>query len=215
VIRLYDYVLSADCYPVRLLLDFLRLEYERVGVDVYPGREHETEAFRRIHPLGRLPVLNDAGFIVRNTNAILVYLASAYDASGHWYPRADTRRLAETTMWLEFAHDLASTVGAARCHEMFGVDTDFERARSQGHALLHVLDEHLWLAERRGEPWLCEGQQPSIADLACFAQAALCEDGGLSRAAYPAVRRWMDRLRYLPGFQAMPGILAPPLPDIR
>ena len=211
MIRLYDYVLSADCYSVRLLLDFLALEYERVGVDVYPGGEHETEAFRRIHPLGRLPVLDDAGFFVRDTNAILVYVASVYDASGHWYPRVDARRLAETSMWLEFARDLAATVGAARCHQMFDIETDIERARSRGHARLHMLDEHLWLAERRGEMWLCEGQQPGIGDLACFAQVALCEDGGLSRSSYPAMRRWIDRVRYLPRFQVMPGILAPPM----
>ncbi len=208
--RLYHYVLSADCYPVRLLLEFLALGYERIGVDVFPGREHETAAFRRIHPLGRLPVLEDAGFFVRDTNAILVYIASAYDASGNWYPRADARRLGAITTWLEFAHALAVTAGAARCHEMLGVETDLAGALSRGRALLHLLDEHLWLAECRGEPWLCAGEHPTIGDLACFSQAALCEEGGLSRSSYPAVRRWIDRLRYLPRFYAMPGIVAPP-----
>jgi glutathione S-transferase len=34
----------------------------------------------------------------------------------------------------------------------------------------------------------------------------LSEEGGISRLPYPAVRRWGDRLKALPGFTSMSGI---------
>ena len=34
----------------------------------------------------------------------------------------------------------------------------------------------------------------------------LSEEGGISRMDYPALRRWTDRVRRIPGFKVMPGI---------
>ena len=39
-ITLYDFELSASCYKVRLLLSLLKLDYERVTVNFFPGFEH-------------------------------------------------------------------------------------------------------------------------------------------------------------------------------
>lgn len=72
-------------------------------------------------------------------------------------------------------------------------------------ALFRQMDEHLWFAELEGPGWLC-GAHPTIADLACFPAVALSESAGLSHLPFPALRRWIDRLRQLPGFVPMPGI---------
>ena len=55
MITLYDYELSGNCYKLRLLLSFLQIEYKTVPVEFYPGREHKSEWFLRINPLGQLP----------------------------------------------------------------------------------------------------------------------------------------------------------------
>jgi glutathione S-transferase len=34
----------------------------------------------------------------------------------------------------------------------------------------------------------------------------LSEEGGISRLPYPAIRRWTDRVKRIPGFIVMPGI---------
>jgi len=73
-LRLYDYTLSGSCYKVRLLMNFLGLEYERVPVDFYPGREHKTPAFLEINALGQLPVLEDGALRLRDSQAILCHL---------------------------------------------------------------------------------------------------------------------------------------------
>jgi len=41
---------------------------------------------------------------------------------------------------------------------------------------------------------------------ALFPEVALSEEGGVSRADYPAVRRWTDRVKCVDRFVTMPGI---------
>ena len=206
MIRLYDYELCGDCYKVRLLLNLLGLEWETRRIDYHPGREHESEWFLRVNPLGRIPVIEDGGCTLRDAQAILVYLAARYDDSGRWYPRGDAKTCAEAAMWLAFAGELTASAYAARLHEAFAHDLDLDRARSDAHRLFRVLDEHLWFAEQEGRYWLCAPEDPTIADIACFPGTMLCEEGGISRMPYPAVRRWTERVKRIPGFVPMPGI---------
>lgn len=203
--RLYDYELSGNCYKVRLLLGILGLSFERVPLDFYPEREHKQSWFLAINPLGELPVIDDDGVILRNAQAILVYLASRYDPSGQWYPR-DPLAMGHVSMWLGFAESLTNSAGAARQHDTLFYDVDIDRCRANAHALFRVLDEHLWFAEQAGQNWLCAGDHPTIADLACFPYVMLSEEGGISRLPYPAIRRWTDRVKHITGFTAMAGV---------
>ena len=82
MITLYDYELSGNCYKLRLLMSFLGIDHKTVPVDFYPGREHKSEWFLKLNPLGQLPVIDDDGLILRDAQAILVYLASKYDPTG-------------------------------------------------------------------------------------------------------------------------------------
>jgi glutathione S-transferase len=210
MITLYDYELSGNCYKARLLLAFLGLSYSRHPIDFYPGRKHKSSWFLALNPLGQLPVLDDDGYVLQDAQAILVYLASRYDASGLWYPRSDPRLLGAMTKWLVFADAVTATASLARLHDGMFYAADIETCRSGAHRLFRVLDQHLWFAERRGGRWLCEGVHPTVADIAVFPYVQLSEEGGIPRRDYPAIRRWADRMRSLPGFTVMPGIFAMP-----
>lgn len=206
MITVYEYVLSANCYKVRLLLSMLDLEYRSIPVDFHPGKEHKGAEFRRINPMGHIPVIDDDGFVLRDAHAILVYLAAEYDATGEWYPVGDPRRLAETAQWMQFAEATASTASAARLVVNLGYDLDLEAARAGAHDLLRVLDEHLWFRERAGESWLASGDHPTLGDIAVFPDVVLAEEGGVDLLDYPAIRRWLDRFKQIAGFTTMPGV---------
>lgn len=209
MIRLYDYELSGNCFKVRQLLAWLGLTYQRVPVDFHPGKEHKSARFlAQVNPLGQLPVIDDDGFLLRDAQAIMVYLASRYDTSGRWYP-AEPRLRGQVTQWLACADEITRTASAARLHDTLGYrQFDIDACRRGAHAVFTVLDDHL--AERFGEGarWLV-GTEATIADLACFPYAALAIDGGISLDAYPALRRWIADMRHLPGFIGMAGILVP------
>lgn len=206
MLKLYDYELSGNCYKLRLLLSMLDVPYETVAVDFYPGNEHKSAWFLQLNPLGQLPVIDDDGLILRDAQAILVYLAEKYDRTGQWYPRGDPARIGEIGQWLAFADAITGTASAARLHEGMFYDVDIEACRKGAHRLFRILDEHLWFAEQRGDDWICSGDHPTVADIACFPYVILSEEGGIARQDYPAIRRWCDRVKRIRGFVVMSGV---------
>ncbi len=203
--KLYDYVLSGNCYKIRLLVRFLEIECEIVAVDFYPGREHKSAAFLGINPLGQIPVLEDDGLVIRDAQAILLYLANKYDGHGRWWPSGDPRLVGEVTMWLVFADRITATSSAARMHDVLGYDLDVGAARAGARSVFRVLEDHLTDREFGGHEWIA-GPAPTIADIACFPYTALAHDGGIDLSPWPAIRRWLRRFTNLPGFFTMPGI---------
>ncbi len=206
MIKLYDFELSGNCYKVRLLLNILGVAYEKQPINFYPAMEHKSEAFLAINPLGQLPVIDDAGYVLRDAQAILAYIAQRYDASGHWLPSQDAKLLGEVYQWMSFADAITATSSTARLHDLLFYDLDVVAARSGAHRLFRILDEHLWFQETQGRDWLCSATHPTIADIACFPYVMMSEDGGISLLNYPAIRRWTDRVKRIPGFIVMSGV---------
>ena len=206
MIKLYDFELSGNCYKLRLLMSILGLPYEAIPVDFYPGREHKSPWFLRLNPLGQLPVIENDGLVLRDAQAILVYLAEKYDATGAWYPRGNPALTGEIGQWLAFADAITATASAARLHDGLFYDLDVEAARAGAHRLFRILDEHFWFGEQEGRQWICAAGRPTIADIACFPYIMLSEEGGIPRQDYPAIRRWCDRVKRIEGFTVMSGI---------
>ena len=210
MITFYEDALCENCYAVRLLLHMLAVPYTSHFIELYPSRANLQPRFRAINPLAELPVIDDDGVIIAGAAPILVYLAARH-APGTWYA-TDTPALAQVTHFLTLAERLSATVGAARRHESGFAPTDLPAAHTGATRLLRGLDAHLWFAEQQGNAWLLPTPHPTIADLACFPHVILCEEGGISRQPYPALRRWCDRVKRLPNFLVMPGVFltAPP-----
>lgn len=203
-LRLYDYTASGSCYKVRLLLNFLGLDYETRSVGFFPGREHKSAGFLEINPLGEIPVLEDGDLRLRDAQAILAYLARTYDRDAGWLPQ-EPGPFGEVMMWLAFAGGPLMAASAARLHDALGYDLDIERARADAHRTLTVLDDHLTERALLGKTWIV-GDAPTIADVACFPYAALSGDGGIGHETFPALKTWMLAFRRLDGFIAVSGI---------
>ena len=54
---LYDYVLSGNCYKIRLFASLLAMPYQSIAIDFYPGYEHRSERMLALNPAGTLPVM--------------------------------------------------------------------------------------------------------------------------------------------------------------
>ncbi len=146
------------------------------------------------------------GLTLKDSAAILVYLATRYDKTASWYPSSDPAKIAQITEWLAFADGITASASQARLAEGFFYNVDADACRARAHQLFRILDEHLWFAEHRKQRWLVAGDLPTIADLACFPYIILSEEGSISRQDYPAIRRWTDRIKRIPGFIVMPGV---------
>lgn len=204
MLKLHDYVLSAGCYKARLLCALLGVTYEVAPVDYFPGRKHLTPEYLALNPLGELPILEDGDLVLGDVPAILAYIAGRHDPAGRWLPR-DPPALAQVIAWLDFSAGRMKALAEARLYDVLGVPCDIEAARGNGRNAMRLLDD--FLADRAiiGAEWLV-GEHPTIADIACFADAALSHDCGIGHEDYPAVNLWQRRVRKLPRFVSMPGI---------
>ncbi len=203
MIRLYDYVLSASCYKVRLMASLVGLKLEHEAVDFHPGLEHKSAAFRQMNPAGTLPVLMDGDLILTESTAMLVYLARM--SGPEWLGPDTPQALAQVQQWLAFSGRLAASLGRARLHDMLLYPGDIDALRRDGHDALRELEAALTERRFAGRDWLV-GEAPSIADIACFPNVALSQDGGVVLDDYPAIRLWSRRVRSLDRFVEMPGI---------
>ena len=98
MIKLYDHPLSGHAHRARAMLKLLGLEYESVVVDL-ANNAHKSPEFLALNAFGQVPVLVDGDVVIRDSAAILTYLASKYDTSGYWLPK-DPALAAEVAAWL-------------------------------------------------------------------------------------------------------------------
>ncbi|MBS1212094.1 MAG: glutathione S-transferase [Proteobacteria bacterium] len=198
MITLYDMSLSGNCHKVRMLLNFMSLSYQLRPVDLAGGEQRGAE-YLQFNPFGQVPVLDDAGLIIRDSQAILVYLVKRYGGAA-WWPD-DAYRLAQITAWLSTAaNEIFHGPALLRVHHKFGRAIDTDRARQTADKVLGIVENHL-----ESHDWLV-GDSVSIADLAVYPYLALAPEGGIDIGAYPNIVAWFGRLRAMPGYVGMQGM---------
>ncbi len=196
-IVLHGFRLSGHSHRAELMLKILDLPYEFRHVDLAAG-EQRTPAFLALNPFGTIPVIEDDDFVLADSAAILVYLATRYDPERRWLPE-DPVQAAQIQRWLSVAQGpVFNGPATARIVKLFGGPGDHQRAVAVAGRLLKVLD-----GELRQRSFLV-GEQPSLADIAVYSYVAWAPQGEVSLDGFAAVRSWLARVEALPGFLALP-----------
>lgn len=196
--QLYDLDLSGNCYKVRLFAALAGIPLTVVPVDFLAG-EHERPPLIDLNPFGQLPILVDGECVLRDSLAILVYLARQYGGED-WLPSGPAA-MAEVLQWLSTSvNEIQHGPGAARLIVKFGVPLDAAATQRTAARILGLLDRHL-----AGHDWLALGR-PSLAECAVYPYVALAPEGGVSLEPYAHVRRWIAQVQRLPGYVPMPGL---------
>ena len=202
MITLYDFELDDGCYKIRLLASLLGLEIHKIAVDMVPGAEQTRRPLLLLNPLGTLPILTDGDLVLREAEAILAYLARRYDTAATWLPDAPAP-FGQVMMWLSFAAGPLRAASTTRLQSLF--DQAGGDQTMAARDAFRAMDDHMTARAFEPAAWFA-GDTPTLADIALFPAIALSRDFGVEHEAYPALRRWMRRLRALPGFISMPGI---------
>ncbi|GAB2901695.1 glutathione S-transferase N-terminal domain-containing protein [Paralcaligenes sp. KSB-10] len=84
--RLYYHPVSSNSRRVLLTAIILGAKLELITVDLLKG-EHKFEAYLQINPNGKVPLLDDDGFRLWESHAIMQYLADKEGAEV-LYPKA-------------------------------------------------------------------------------------------------------------------------------
>lgn len=196
--KLYDLEVSGNCYKIRLLAALLGVDLELVPVD-FMGGAHKRSPLIEMNPFGEVPIFTDGGVTLRDSHAMLVYIARKW-GNESWLPN-DALGLARVVEWLMVSeNEIARGPNDARLHDKFGYKLDIVAARQKAAHVLGIMDRHL-----AKNDWLALGR-PTIADIACMPYVALGYEGGVPLDPYPNIKAWIARIKMLPGFVSMPGL---------
>jgi len=205
-LTLYDDELDEQCYKTRLLLGALGRSYRKIPVDVHPGAEHRSPPLLKFNPQATLPILTEDDLVLCGAESILAYIARKYDTTRTWFPD-EPAALGRIMQWLTFAGGDLQAASTARANALFECEADATAVHRTSRRAFRLMDDHMIKREFDDAAWFV-GSTPTIADIALFPAIALSRDFGIDHDEYPALRRWMRRIRAIPGFITMPGIPA-------
>lgn len=192
--KLYQNPFSSAAMKVRAVVAELGLACEFVPVDMSPGkREHKSPEFLAKNPNGKVPTLDDDGFCVWESNAILCYLAAKKPEAG--LMPTDPRGMAAVQQWLQWQ---ATTLGPASTEvmmetvyaKMMGRTPSPEKLATGMEKLLAALGVmETCLA---GKEYFCG--KPTIADFSLHSSLLPRTQMGFDLDAHPNVKAWALRM---------------------
>jgi glutathione S-transferase len=190
--KLYHHPLSGHSHRVRLFLSLIGVAHDLVEVDLAKGA-HKAPDFLKLNRFGQVPVLDDDGTVIADSNGILVYLAKKFGKTD-WLPETPIAAAA-VQRWLSVAAgQIAYGPAAARLITVFGAPYNAEEVINRAHAVLKLINEEL-----AGQSWIA-GAKPTIADVSLYSYVARAPEGNVDLSPYAEVRSWLSRVEALPGF---------------
>lgn len=192
--KLYFHPISGHSHRARLFLSLIGVEHELINVDLIAGA-HKKPEFLKLNPFGQVPVLDDGGVIVSDSNAILVYVAKKLGKT-EWLPD-DPQGAAAVQRWLSVAAgELHRGPARARLKVLFKLPDDAVELIKNAHTVLKLIDDAL-----NGREWLV-GSRPTIADVALYSYIFSAPEGNVDLSTYTNINAWMRRIEALLGFVA-------------
>lgn len=201
MINLHVFPLSPRSFKVLAVANHLGLEYQQRLVDLTKGG-HNAPEFVALNPNKRVPVLEENGFVLWESNAILQYLASKRPESG--LLPVDSHERAQVTQWQcwDLAHwDAASAIMIFErvVKKLLSIGEADEREAARGEERFHrcaqVLDQHL--RDRK----FVVGNALTVADFSIGATLNAAVPARLPIERYAHIRRWHAELSELPAWR--------------
>ncbi|MEM7218594.1 MAG: glutathione S-transferase family protein [Pseudomonadota bacterium] len=175
------------------------------------NRDAKTPAFlAQVNPRGTIPAIDDDGFVLWESHAILVYLAEKHDWHDLWptdpqararvnqylhFHHRNTRELVinwSRTLWPSVFKKADPSPGWLARNTFPGLTNN---AEVRAHTL-EIIDG--WLQRT---PFIAATASPSLADIVAYEELgqnqprfANCED----YTPYPAIEAWLERMLRLP-----------------
>jgi glutathione S-transferase len=199
--KLYFHPLSGNSRRVLLVATHLDVPLEKIVVDLTQGEQRQAAHLAR-NPNGHVPVLDDEGFLLWESRAIMQYLADR--TPGQTLLPADPRGRADVNRWLFWCAQHMAPANTVLVFERFvkartgrGAPDPAEEAR--GEALIAkyapVLD-----AQLAGRTWVAQDRL-TLADLSLAASFALAVPARLPIEDYRHLRAWLGRVQELDAWQ--------------
>jgi glutathione S-transferase len=208
--KVYGHPISGNTRKVFAVARSLGVAIELVLVDLMKGEQRRPD-FLRINPAGRTPVLVDGDFVLPESNAIMIYLASRQPTS-LWPDEPRTRAdIAHWLFWeqahfgracgiLLYEHVIKPNIGQGNADP-----AQVKLGTAMFHREAMLLDAHL-----DGHRYLV-GDGVTLADYAVASYVQYAGMAQLPFSDYPNVMTWNARMEADPAWAASAAMNAPPV----
>lgn len=197
MITLYTAPMSGNGRKVHMLLEEVGASYQLSKLDLMKGEQKNPE-YLQLNPNGKVPTLVDDGFVLWESNAILLYLAEKFPAA-KLLP-TDGHDRARMFQWLLFEQTtFRPPVSFLFRHTRFTPPDQqdpkaIEQSWSEVRTNMGILQNAL-----SGRDYI--GRTFSVADIAVLPYVYLAKDLGTDLSAWPGVAAYWQRLSERPSWQ--------------
>lgn len=192
---------SPRALKVLALANYLKLDYQTRIVDLSKGEQHDPK-FAALNPNERMPVLEDDGFVLWESNAILVYLAAKSGDRTLW--PTDPRGQADVVRWMSWEAAHWTPAGSPIVYERLvkamlgqgGPDQAvIDKALQEFHRVATILNNHL-----KGRKWLT-GEHLTVADFSVGSTLSMAAPAQIPMEGYAEINCWYGALSSLPAWR--------------
>ena len=198
VLQIWGRANSVNVQKVLWALEELRVPYERTDAGMAFGVVNEP-FYKKMNPNSRVPTIDDDGFVLWESNAIVRYLAAKHGA-GSLYPN-DLRQRADSDRWMDWASVHVGPVitpvfwGLIRTpvekRNMAQIEADAEKTGQQFQVLEQGLDGKDYVA----------GKSFTMGDIVIGVNVYRWYGLDVKRPKLPRVEAYYERLKQRPAFQ--------------
>ena len=198
MIKLYEFPLSPFSRKVKMVLYEKSVPFESVFVDLFKG-ETKTEAYLKLNPFGRVPVLVDGETILFESTVINEYLEEKF-SNPPLLPKDPVRRAKARMMDEAFDNYFMGPLGTIFMEQFMKPAGQANEAVIKENmvkldGVLRVLEKEL-----DGKDYLA--WDFSLGDIGFAVQLPRAESMfGLKLDGYPLVQAWLKRVASRPAYQ--------------
>jgi glutathione S-transferase len=195
MLKIWGRVSSVNVQKVVWCAEELGLACERIDVGGKFGG-NDTPQYLAMNPNGLVPVIDDDGFVLYESNAIVRYLGARYGAGDFWPD--DLRRRADVDRWMEWQATAYTPAMWGAFWHLVRTPEDkrsaeaIESSRAKSEKLSAILDAHL--ADRRN----LTGDAFTAADVVVGCAAHRWLNLPIERTPRPNLERWYQNLKARP-----------------
>jgi len=199
MLKIWGRTNSVNVQKVMWCVGELALAHERIDAGLAHGKNHD-DWYLQLNPNGLIPLLDDAGFTLWESNTIVRYLAARYDSSGQLCP-ADPQARANIERWMDWQLTVQSPPLTTVFWTLIRLppeqrdETAYAQAVIKCNEVFALLDGHL-----KQQPYV-GGTQFTVGDIPVAAMTYRWYALPLEHPKLPHLRAWYERLCERPAYR--------------
>ena len=180
------------------MLEELGVPYTVVRYERDPKTILAPPELKKVHPLGKSPVIRDGDFVLAESGAIIEYLVEKY-GNGRFVPQRGTREYETCRYWVHYAEGSLMMQLLVKIYlERVGEPAKALLERVNGAVRMHLG----YVEESLGSSQFLTGSMLTIADVQMSFPLEVSVMQGMLGDAHPRLKALLARLHERPAYKA-------------